>query len=90
MPHPSEDIGDTDGPQIEIWKLLKRKVIEKLRRLNRLVREGECVGQEVELPPGIEGGRRACDMQFYHTCRPTQDDWGLGLAEIGLVDDNRS
>lgn len=50
LPTLNSALGEYDEPEFELWKLLKRKAIEKLRYNHRLALSGQFLGSGVNLP----------------------------------------
>ncbi len=50
LPKATEDLDEEDIPEFELWMLLKRKAIEKLRKLHELANYGTFIGSNVDLP----------------------------------------
>jgi hypothetical protein len=50
LPITGNDLDEYDEPEFELWKLLKRKAIEKLRYNHRLATSGQILGSAINLP----------------------------------------
>lgn len=49
-PRSSSSLSEFDIPEFKLWKLLKKRAIEKLRYLHALTRGGEFIGAGINLP----------------------------------------
>ena len=50
LPDDTSGLSEYDIPEFELWKILKRKAVEKLRTLNNLTRYGSFIGSGINLP----------------------------------------